>query len=373
MLALVVAAVIIPAGQAHADTIIDGPIGLGDAARFGVLGSTTVTNTGPSIVTGDVGVHAGSAITGFPPGLILDGSTFAADAVAGAGQADLTTAYGVASSLTPSVTGLADLSGRVLGPGVYSGEVLSLNGSLTLQGEADSVWVFQSASTFITGSSSTVSIIGGASTCNVFWRVGSSATLGSGSTLVGTVMANVSITANSTALIQGRLLARTGAVTLDATTITRPTSCDVGEVTASPDLTSGPSPDATAGTDYSSGVVATGTPTPQYSVTDGELPDGLTLDIATGAITGTPTTPGVYVVEITASNGVAQDDVGDYTITVAAPRGPGVDGPAGVQPGATLPPTGADPAALPMLAAGVLALGLVLAASRTLARRRRLA
>ena len=234
----VLAFALIPAAAASADTVIDGPISLGTAAPFGVLGASTVTNTGTSVINGDVGLGPGASITGFPPG-IVGGATHQTDAVATKAQVDLTTAYNTAASLTPTQLGLRELSGLSLKPGVYAGGALALNGTLTLAGTAQSVWVFQAASTLIAGSSSIVTVTGGASACNVFWQVGSSATLGTGAIFVGTIMASTSITANTGATVAGRLLASNGAVTLDTNTITVDAGCDAapGTVITTPAAT----------------------------------------------------------------------------------------------------------------------------------------
>lgn len=229
---------LVPAAAASADTIIDGPVNLGTAAPFGVLATSTVTNTGTSVINGDVGLSPGTSITGFPPG-IINGVIHQTDVVAGTAQADLTTAYNTAASLTPTRAGLGELAGLSLTPGVYAGGALALNGTLTLAGTANSVWVFQAASTLIAGSGSLVTVTGGASACNVFWQVGSSATLGSTANFVGTIMAGESITANTAATVAGRLLASNGAVTLDTNTITVDAGCDArpGTVTTTPAIT----------------------------------------------------------------------------------------------------------------------------------------
>lgn len=316
------------ASPASGATSLDGPIGLGTAESFVVLGSSTVTNTGPSVLNGNVGLSPGTSITGIPPAVVI-GTVHATDEVAAQAQVDLTTAYGVAAGLIPLATGLGDLTGQSLIPGVYAGGELSVTGALTLAGTAESVWVFQAASTLTIGTGAIITVTGGASACNVFWQVGSSATLNPGAQFVGTVMADESITAQTSATITGRLLARTGAVTLDTNTITAPTGCATtpGTVTTSPTITSAAPSAGAAGTDYSHTVTATGSPTPSFTVTSGTLPPGLTLDTATGIIAGQPTTAGDYPITITASNGTSPDVAATYAMTInpAAAIDNGVD------------------------------------------------
>jgi hypothetical protein len=348
---------LVPAGAATADTTIDGPVNLGTATPYGVLGASTVTNTGPSAITGDLGLSPGTSLSGFPPGTNV-GAVHVADAVADQAQIDLTTAYNVAASLTPSTTGLGDLVGLSLTPGVYSGQELSLSGDLTLAGSATSIWVFQAASTLITGSGSNIILTGGANACNVFWQVGSSATLGTSSSFVGTIMANQSITATTLATVSGRLLADNGAVTLDNNVITAPTGCNpAGTVSTSPTITSGaPTATGVVGTPYAFTVTSAGTPTATYAVT-GSLPAGLRLNSTTGAITGTPTTPGTYTFTIVASNGANPSASATYTIVIS-----------GARP-AELADTGADAASLGLLGALLLGAGTVVVASRRGSRR----
>ena len=220
-------------------------VGLGKATSFAVLGGSTVTNTGASQISGDLGVSPGTAVTGFPPGLVSNGAIHKADALAAQAQADLTTAYVDAAGRTPETAVPADLSGKTYGPGVYAGGTLGLTGTVTLDASNDpnAVFIFKAASTLITGSSSKVAFINGANPCNVFWKVGSSATLGTNSTFVGTILALTSISAQTQATIQGRLLARNGAVTLDTNTINRPLC---GAITTAPPTTPVTTPVTTA-------------------------------------------------------------------------------------------------------------------------------
>ncbi|OJX75476.1 MAG: hypothetical protein BGO91_19530 [Leifsonia sp. 71-9] len=373
----VLAALILFAGAQSADaaTTIDGPVGLGTAASYGALGASALTNTGPTVVTGDIGVSPGSSVTGFTgaPDGTFTGSLHQTDAAAAQAQSDVTTAFNAAAGLTPTTSGLSELNGLSLVPGVYSGGALALadNGVLTLAGSADSVWVFQAASSLTIGSATQIIVTGGANACNVFWEIGSSASLGTGAQFEGTILAKESITATTGATIVGRLLANTAAVTLDTNTITVPTGCTPpGTVSTSPTITSGAPTDATAGTPYSFPVTATGSPAPTYTVTSGSLPAGLTLNGTTGVISGTPTTPGSATFTITATNGTGPDSSASYTIVTAAtataisPGSPTSGAPA-------LADTGADLTG-PLLLAALLATGgvvLVVRARRPAPRR----
>jgi hypothetical protein len=313
------------AGSADAASVLNGPINLGTSATYGALAGTTLTNTGATNITGDIGVSPGSSITGMgsAPGSNT-GATNDNNAAALMAKNDLTTAYNNAAGLTPTTSGLGELSGLSLVPGVYSGGALALsnNGTLTLAGtSANSIWVFQAASTLTIGSATHIVFSGGASACNVFWQVGSSATIGTSAQFAGTVLASASITAQTGATISGRLLASTAAVTLDTNTITVPNGCVAGGTptsTPSPQITSGAPTAATAGTPYSFAVTASGSPSPTFTLSAGALPAGLVLDSATGMITGTPTTHGTATFTITATNGTAQDVGAVYSLVTDA-------------------------------------------------------
>jgi hypothetical protein len=196
-------------------------VGLGTAASFSVLAGSTVTNTGPTTMFGDLGLSPGSSVTGAPHVL---GQTHVDDAVAIGAKNALTTGYNDAASRPSNGSAGTDLAGQTFLPGVRnaSSSLLLSSGSVTLdaQGDPNAVFIFQIGSTLITGSSTTVQLVNGAQACNVFWQVGSSATLGTGTRFVGTIMASATITANTAATIHGRLLAGTGAVNMDTNTIT---------------------------------------------------------------------------------------------------------------------------------------------------------
>ncbi len=201
---------------------------LGTAQSFAVLGGSTVTNVpdAGTIVTGDLGVWPGLAITGFPPG-IVNGTIHAGDPVAMQAQSDLTTAYNALAGL-PCGTNLTgqNLGGMTLAPGVYCFNTSAqLTGTLTLdaQGNPDASFIFQIGSTLVTASNAAVQTINGAQGCGAFWQVGSSATLGTGTSFIGSILALASVTLTDGATLSGRALARTGAVTMDSNAVTRTT------------------------------------------------------------------------------------------------------------------------------------------------------
>jgi hypothetical protein len=198
-------------------TACQATVPLGTACMFGILAATpAVANSGPTIVTGDIGIFPSASITGFPPGT-LTGTEDAGDTVAQTAQGDLTTAYNFAAAAAGGAILPADIGGETLAPGVYkttsAQPSLGITGNLTLSGNG--VYIFQIVSTLTTAANnSNVILSGGATTQDVFWQVGSSATLGTTTTFAGTIMAQASVSLDTGATLNGRALVRTGAVTL---------------------------------------------------------------------------------------------------------------------------------------------------------------
>lgn len=242
---------------------------LGTTENYSVLGGQTVTNIGDSVLAGSVGVSPGTAITGFPPGVVQPPGIVddGASATAAQAQLDLTAAYLNAAGRPLNQETTVDLSGLTLVGGVFASASkgpLELTGTLTLDGQGDpnSVFIFQTNSTLITGSGSSVQLINGAQQCNVFWQVGSSATLGTGSTFVGNILAQTSITVTNGVTVQGRALAQTGAVTLDNDVFNQPL-CDLAIPTTT---TTAGGEGATTTTPGGGGATTTG-PVPSLPLT----------------------------------------------------------------------------------------------------------
>ena len=310
---------VLPGGPAAAQ------ISLGTAQNFGVLGGSTVTNTGATTVTGDVGVSPGTAVTGFPPGLVVGGSIHNNDAVAVQAQSDLTIAYN-AIATTPCTVDLTgqNLGGLTLTPGVYCfSSSAQLTGALTLDalGNPDALFLFKIGSTLTTSSGASVTVINGGTSCNqVYWQVGSSATIGTGSLFAGDILALTSITLTTGAETSGRVLARNGAVTLDTNDVN---AC--GPVVACAVITVDPPtlPNGTVGVGYNQVVSASGGTSPYtFAVSTGALPTGLSLNPTTGAISGTPTAVGSFDFTITATDANGCPGSRLYTVTIAGPGCP---------------------------------------------------
>jgi hypothetical protein len=204
---------------------VEATVGLTTADPFAVLSGQSISNSGPTTITGDVGIHPGSSVTGFGS-VTLNGDPHYTDAVAEQAKVDLVTAYNDAASRGPATLVPTELGGQNLVGGVYdSGSgTFEITTTLILDGEGnpDTVWIFQMASSLNTLPGSSVSLINEAQACNVFWQVGTSATLGTTTSFKGTIMALESISLNTAATVEGRVLARDGSVTLLSNTITRP-------------------------------------------------------------------------------------------------------------------------------------------------------
>lgn len=319
---------------------------LGSAQSFAVLGGSTVTNTGPTVVTGDLGLSPGTSVTGFPPGQVVGGAIHAADAAAASAQNSVTTAYNsLAGQACPGANNLTgqNLGGLTLTPGVYCfSSSAQLTGVLTLnaQGNAGAVFIFQIGSALTTASASSVVVTNGGSPCNVFWQVASSATLGTSSSFAGNLIALSSVTATTGVNMTGRVLARNGAATLDTNAVTA-ASCGGGTAPPVPVPTPTPAPAActltapdlfivkrhtaqfVAGTNaaysialFNLGIASTGTVT----VTD-TLPTGLTFVSATGVTWTCAAVAQIVTCTTTASVPAAGPFANNITLTVTPGAG----------------------------------------------------
>lgn len=294
---------------------------LGDAGSFAILSGVSITNTGNTVINGDLGISPGSSITGFPPGIVTPpGTIHAADALADNAQTDLVTAYDAltAQACDFGPFGPTDLAGAVLEPGVYCySSSVQNSGILTLSGaSATDVWVFRVGSTLTTGPGSSVVVTDPAQSCNVFWQVGSSATLDTTTAFSGNILALQSISMNNGASIAGRALARNGSVTLinnttDATgcagvppsggvgvfKVFSPTTIDAGDLAAlTITFTNTNEGSATLATDFidtlPGGVTTVGLPTttcggvPSATAASVTLPAGTTIPGGTTAVPG---------------------------------------------------------------------------------------
>jgi hypothetical protein len=218
----------------------EAPVALGSAANFGVLAGSTVTSSGATKINGDLGLWPGTSVSGFPPGTVT-GTKHINDPTAKAAQGDLTIAFNDAAGRSTAPHAVAgNLGGQTLTPGLYkSTSSLSISsGDLTLDGQGDpnAVFIFQMASTFVTTAGRQVVLIGGAQAANVFWQVGSSATIGTTSGMKGNILADQSISIETGATLDGRALARVGGVTLQANAVASPTGGGGGATNFPPSL-----------------------------------------------------------------------------------------------------------------------------------------
>jgi hypothetical protein len=288
LIAAMAALVVAPSSASAAQL----PVNLGSAGNFAVLAATTVTSTGLSQITGDLGVSPGTAVTGFPPGTIT-GAQHDGDLTALLARLALKNAYNDAAGRTPATSVSGDLGGQTLTPGVYnSASSLGLTGTLTLdaQGDPSAVFIFQMGSTLITAAASQVVLTGGAQAANVFWQVGSSATLGTNSALAGNILAQTSITGTTGAAVNGRALAIDGAVTLDTNTVTATVLAVTGVLSITAPANAG------LGSTAPGGTISAGLGTVQVTDNRGSLAVSWTAtvsstDFTTGSGTAAQTIP----------------------------------------------------------------------------------
>lgn len=337
LLFLTVSTLAIPSTVSAAQSLVQ----FGSASSFAVLAGSAITNTGSSVLNGsagsDIGLHPGDdpTIETFPgqESVTYGGDVHLFDEVARQAKVDLLAAYNDAAGRTSDATIAADLGGSTLLPGVYSsGSSILLTGTLTLDaaGDPNAVFIFQAGSTLTTASNSSIELINGAQVCNVFWQVGSSVTLGTGSTFIGHVMAMESITATTGSEVSGQLLAINGAVTLDTTNITNDACTSFGSLRVTKevvgDIEGVTLPDfqitVTGPNDYTDTQVIgsgdfyvwSGLETGTYAVSEGSLGVEWTVEgtdeyqVEVGAMTDVTITN-------TYTEGVAEELLGSLTVT----------------------------------------------------------
>lgn len=334
-------------GVALASLLAAPALGLGSAANFQVLGGSTVTNTGASVVAGELGTSPGTTITGFPPGIVTEGGqTHKGDALALQAQNDVTLAYN-SSAGQPCNIHLdgQELGGKTLTPDVYCFSSLAqLTGQLVLdaQGNTAAVWIIQIPGGLSTATSSSVLVTNGGGVCNVFWIVGESATIGANSSFAGNILALTSITLATGANLSGRAFARNGAVTLDTNIISK-APCN-----QAPAPTSVPAPAAHVSVE--SQCTPDGRVVVSVGMTAGVLVTGLGEDITSAAGTGNNPIvryllPGNYAWQASPPRGSVLDvnqGVVDQATCSAAPAPLPTSVPVAPSAPAVIPATGAD-------------------------------
>ena len=247
------------------------PVPLGAASTFAVLAGAGVTNTGATTLGGDIGSFPTTSITGLGTITLVDGADRSGSAVTEQAKTDLVSAYNAASAQSPDPLGGVELAGLTLEPGVYdTGGVIELNGNLTLDanGDPNAVFVFQSLSTLLASAASSITFIDGATACNLYWRVPTSATIEAGSQFAGTILAEMTISFGDGATLQGRALAQSGEVTMISNTITRPACSADTPSDAASDTPSDAASDAASDTPSSapSDTPSSGAGSPQIAV-----------------------------------------------------------------------------------------------------------
>ena len=306
---------------------------LGTASSFAVLGGTPgVTNTGATLVVGDLGVSPAASVTGFPPGIVV-GTIHAANAVAASAQFDSAAAYGLLAAQACTVTFAVptDLAGMTLAPGVYCfASSASNTGLLRLDagGNTNAVWLFRTATSLITTSGASVVPINGGQACNVYWQVGSSATLGTTTTFAGNILALTSITVATGSTLSGRALAQTGAVTLDASSIA---VCSLAPITPSviPTLAKSFSPNRINAAGVSTLTVTLSNPNPSVATLAAPLVDTLPSGVliaplpngstSCGGGTTVTATPGTSTLSLPAGRTIPANGSCTMSVSVTAP------------------------------------------------------
>lgn len=337
---------------ASTSAFAESAVGLGTAESFAVLAGSGITNTGATTITGDVGSFETTTQTGFGS-VTLNGANHFGDAVTQGAKTDLVTAYDEAAGRSPFTVVPVELGGSTLLAGVYRSPTFGLTGTLTLdaQGDPNAEFIFQAGTTLTTATDSEVLLINGADPCRVVWQIGSSATFGTRTEFVGDVLALTSITANTSATFEGRLLARNGAVTLQSNTITNASCVTPAAVTTTTAGGGAATTTSTVATTTSTTSVATTVPPVGSGPASptGAIGPGGAGPTATPAATVTPIVPAVAPASGTAA-GTPAGITG--RVPTAATPGPDNSTPA-------LATTGAPLAVLVAIALGLVSSGSV--------------